>query len=65
MLLEGMLAVLVILCCTAGLGMGVMVDGQMLTGLEAWNSRYGVGHSWNDFRLPQTVGAFVDGGRIF
>ncbi len=65
MLLEGMLAVLVILCCTAGLGMGVMVDGQMLTGLEAWNSRYGVGHSWNDFRLPQTVGAFVDGGANF
>jgi len=65
MLLEGMLAVLVILCCTAGLGMGVAVDGETLTGLAAWESRYGVGHSWADFKLPQTVGAFVDGGANF
>ncbi|MBB03275.1 MAG: carbon starvation protein A [Rubinisphaera brasiliensis] len=65
MLLEGMLAVLVILCCTAGLGMGVSVNGETLTGLAAWESRYGVGNSWADFKLPQTVGAFVDGGANF
>jgi carbon starvation protein len=65
MLLEGMLAVLVILCCTAGLGMGIVVDGTTLTGLEAWNSRYGVGQSWAEFKLPQMVGAFVDGGANF
>lgn len=41
MLLEGALAVIVIITCCAGLGMGVS-DGKggMLTGRTAWESRY-------------------------
>ncbi len=41
MLLEGALAVIVIITCCAGLGMGVS-DGKggMLTGRAAWESRY-------------------------
>lgn len=42
MLLEGALAVLVILACTAGLGMGVedAKSGEMLVGRAAWESTY-------------------------
>lgn len=41
MLLEGALAVVVILACCAGLGMGVDgPDGEELTGKAAWRSRY-------------------------
>ncbi len=66
MLLEGALAVLVILCCTAGLGMGVTTaDGQQLTGLAAWNSRYNPELGWEGFSLAAKVGAFVDGGANF
>ncbi|MCA8986876.1 MAG: carbon starvation protein A [Planctomycetaceae bacterium] len=66
MLLEGALAVLVILCCTAGLGMGVTnKSGELLTNRAAWDFRYNSGNSWNDYQLPQTVGAFVDGGANF
>ena len=61
MLLEGALAVLVILSCCAGLGMGVTdADGVELTGQAAWLSRYG--GSWADMGLPQKIGAFVEGG---
>ncbi|MCG6157671.1 carbon starvation CstA family protein [Rubinisphaera margarita] len=66
MLLEGALAVLVILCCTSGLGMGVTTaDGQQLTGLAAWNSRYNPELGWEGFSLAAKVGAFVDGGANF
>jgi len=72
MLLEGILAVLVILCCTAGIGMGVMSKlaseepssmPTMLHGSEAWLSRYG-GH-WSDMKLGEQVAVFVDGGANF
>ena len=42
MLLEGALAVIVILACCAGVGMGVTDEstGTFLTGQEAWRSKY-------------------------
>ncbi len=78
MLMEGALAVLVILACCAGVGMGrfekvdgVLVEklganGTQMVGAEAWRSRYAVGENgWGSFKLPQTVGAFVEGGANF
>jgi carbon starvation protein len=70
MLLEGALAVLVILACCAGLGMGVtqnLADGTTteLTGREAWVTRYNPHGDWNDFKLGNQVGAFVDGSANF
>ena len=87
MLLEGALAVIVILSCCAGVGMGkfrstsladssggiteytAVLDenGQALTGLAAWRATYQLGSdkSWNDFKLGNKVGAFVDGGANF
>lgn len=43
MLLEGFLAVLVIVCVGAGIGMAYKVGGETLTGSEAWQAHYG---SW-------------------
>lgn len=60
MLLEGVLAVLVILACCAGLGMGIERDGTTFTGAAAWSQYYG--GSWNDMTLGRKVGAFVEGG---
>jgi len=60
MLLEGALAILVILACCAGLGMGVTKDGQTFTGLAAWQQFYG--GDWKEMGLPQQIGAFVKGG---
>lgn len=74
MLLEGALAVVVIVACCAGLGMGVyefdagtrsmvaMTDesGAALTGAAAWSTRYA--GSWASMKMAQTVGAFVEGG---
>jgi len=60
MLLEGALAVLVILACCAGLGMGVEQEGTTVTGLAAWQQYYG--GSWNEMTLGRKVGAFVEGG---
>ncbi len=82
MLLEGALAVVVILACCAGLGMGVRDDdtGQWHTGRVAWETRYqakivtivdpqtGEEHTeggWNNQRLRENVGAFVEGGANF
>jgi carbon starvation protein len=63
MLTEGFLAVIVILACAAGLGLGVAgADGAMLLGHDAWASRYG---DWKSLGLPQKVGAFVDGSANF
>jgi len=76
MLLEGGLAVIVILACSAGLGLGVYQfdadasryvpmthpDGVTpLTGAAAWNTYYG-GGTWASMRLPQKLGGFVEGG---
>ena len=82
MLLEGALAVIVILACCAGVGMGefertaaadgsiayvaaVGTDGEALTGRPAWESRYGAGKSWSEFRLKDMIGAFIFGGANF
>jgi carbon starvation protein len=88
MLLEGALAVVVILACCAGVGMGkfeknslvqangvqrieyqpVMVNDRQVVKREAWRSAYQLdqeGKSWNDFKLPQKIGAFIDGGANF
>jgi carbon starvation protein len=62
MLTEGFLAVLVILACAAGIGLGVtLADGSVLTGEAAWLSRYSV---WSS-SLGPLVGAFVDGSANF
>ncbi|MCL4693088.1 MAG: carbon starvation protein A [Candidatus Hydrogenedentes bacterium] len=60
MLMEGVLAVLVILACCAGLGMGIEKDGAALAGYDAWHGYYGT--SWKGMSLAQNVGAFVEGG---
>jgi len=88
MLLEGALAVVVILACCAGLGMGVddPRSGEHLTGRAAWESKYQARikplldaqgqpvlkdgqplttGGWKNHRLPQKVGAFVEGGANF
>jgi len=63
MLTEGFLAVLVILACVAGLGLGLQKDGQTLLGSAAWNAQY------VDFAssksLGAKVGAFVTGASNF
>ena len=74
MLLEGGLAVLVIVACTAGLGMGVSgtqteiadIRAQApddLFGRDAWVSRYD--KKYSDFKLGQQVGVFIEGGANF
>lgn len=78
MLLEGALAIIVILACTAGVGMGhftkqadgtfaqdVSPDGAPIVGHAAWAKRYSPQGDWNKFQLPDTVGAFVEGGANF
>jgi carbon starvation protein len=69
MLTEGFLAVLVILACVAGIGLGVpeIIDGQVtgktLFGAAAYDSRYA---TWQDSGgLAATVGAFVSGSGNF
>ena len=89
MLLEGALAVLVILSCCAGIGMGLSErrstategtngwvqpfeyveqtgeDGEAITGLAAWRTRYDVSSGWKGFRLGRMVGSFIEGGANF
>jgi carbon starvation protein len=63
MLTEGFLAVLVILACVAGLGLGTTVGSEFFTGEAAYKARY---HSWNAANgLPAKIGAFVDGSANF
>ena len=80
MLLEGDLAVVVILACCAGVGMGKfervegsyafapVIDeatGEHLKGTAAWNTRYDAEKGWGAFGLPAKVGAFIEGGGNF
>ncbi len=60
MLLEGALAVLVIVAVAAGIGMGYTTkDGQVLTGVAAWTTHYS---SWAAAAgLGSKIGAFVNG----
>lgn len=80
MLLEGALAVIVILACTAGVGMGIGSSEQRLTGRVAWESVYQskivsttdpqtgsvtTTGGWKNHNLGKKVGAFIDGGANF
>lgn len=81
MLMEGALAVIVILACCAGVGMGRAQQGdeivglnkveaeqvELVTGREAWRSlyAYGEGQTWSSFNLAKKVSAFVEGGANF
>jgi carbon starvation protein len=64
MLTEAFLAILVILACVAGIGLGITTQsGEFLTGSTAWASRYS---SWGAAgSLGAKVGAFVDGSGNF
>ena len=65
MLTEGFLAVLVILACVAGIGLGVpgAEEGSVLTGEAAYMERYAAWASSSG--LAAKVGAFVDGSANF
>lgn len=79
MLLEGALAVIVILACCAGVGMGHFespagtfeyhittdAEGAPITGRAAWEQRYDKTQAWSSFGLGALVGAFVEGGANF
>lgn len=79
MLLEGGLAVIVILACTAGVGMGHFTldantkkyvaatdgAGTPIVGHAAWTQKYNPNGDWDTFGLKATVGAFVEGGANF
>ncbi|MGV1099360.1 carbon starvation CstA family protein [Thiovibrio sp. JS02] len=59
MLVEGGLAVLVIIACTAGLGMGVLENGVLLTGPAAYENHYA---SWASAQgLGANLAAFIEG----
>ncbi len=64
MLLEGFLAIIVILACAAGLGLGTSGgDGGELLGAAAWGERYA---DWGTAGgLGAKVAAFVDGAGNF
>ncbi|MGC6466846.1 MAG: carbon starvation protein A [Akkermansiaceae bacterium] len=63
MLTEGFLAVLVILACVAGLGLGTGAGDAFKSGVEAYEARYA---SWEAAKgLGAKVGAFVEGSANF
>ncbi len=69
MLTEGFLAVIVILACVAGLGLGIpevledKTTGRLLTGAAAYDARY---ESWQNAQgLADKVGSFIDGAANF
>ncbi len=63
MLTEGFLAVLVILACVSGLGLGTGTGENFLSGTAAFEARYA---SWDTAKgLGAKVGAFVEGSANF
>ncbi len=63
MLTEGFLAVLVILACVAGIGLGISGENGVSTGAAAYESRYA---TWGAAAgLGAKVGAFVEGSANF
>ncbi len=59
MLTEGALATLVLIAVAAGIGLGYMHDGKVLTGVQAWTTHYS---SWAAAKgLGSKLGAFVTG----
>ncbi|MBM3883017.1 MAG: carbon starvation protein A [Verrucomicrobia bacterium] len=61
MLTEGFLAVLVLLACAAGLGLGFKVGDVTLTGQAAWAAKY---ESWS-LVSKGAIGSFVQGSANF
>ena len=60
MLMEGVLAVMVLLAVAAGLGLGLRANGSLLTGHEAWQHLY---QSWlGNAGLGDKLRGFVEGG---
>ncbi len=59
MLMEGALATLVVIACTAGLAMGLKAGGQKLTGLAAFNTHYASWQAANG--LGAKLDAFIQG----
>jgi carbon starvation protein len=59
MLMEGGLSILVIIACTAGLGLGLDINGQTLTGESAFHAHYA---SWQAAQgLGSKLDAFIQG----
>ncbi len=59
MLTEGALATLVIIAVSAGIGLGYLKDGHLLTGVQAWTAHYS---SWAAAKgLGSKLTAFVTG----
>jgi len=59
MLLEGMLAIIVLIACGAGIGLGLSKNGIELTGVAAFNNQYA---SWaSSAGLASKIEAFVTG----
>ncbi len=59
MLTEGLLAVIVIVAVAAGIGLGYQADGELQTGITAWNSNYS---SWAAASgMSSKINAFVEG----
>lgn len=59
MLLEGMLAVLVIIACGAGIGLGLEKDGALFMGVDAFNRQYS---TWmGDAGLGEKINSFIQG----
>lgn len=59
MILEGMLAVFVLVACGAGIAMGLVEDGTTFTGIAAFNHHYA---SWiGDTGLGNRLSAFIVG----
>ena len=71
---------IVILACTAGIGMGVKVGDKVVSGRAAWEASYQSAITttidpqtgaekttggWKGHSLGKKVGAFVDGGATF
>lgn len=80
MLLESGLAVVVIMACTAGVGMGALTktstpesyaystdnEGAILTGKAAWQQYYASGEKgWASHSLGKKLAAFIEGGANF
>ncbi len=60
MITESFFAVIVLMAIGGGLGMGLLVDGELLTGLDAYNHHY---ENWNSANgLGAKLGAFITGG---
>jgi len=68
MLLEGFLAILVLVCVAAGLGMALKLDdGTILTGQAAWQHQYGTwigAKGLSDKLAPVVIGAANMMGKI-